>query len=85
VSVVEVLARLGADVNNPSTDGCTPIYIAAEMGHVSTVQTLLRLGADATKAYQGWTPMDIAASKGHTAVVQVFKEAGLRSARYPDA
>jgi ankyrin repeat protein len=43
VQIVQtLLTRDDIDVNKPrTTDGCTPLYIAAQNGHVQIVQTLL--------------------------------------------
>jgi len=51
-------------------NGCTPMYIAAQEGHVSVVQALLNFGADASISSWEWPPVDIAADKKLAAVVE---------------
>ena len=73
MSCIELLARLGGDVDT------------ADKGYVSAVQALLRLGADATiMDTNGNTAMDYAILNKQTAVVEAFKAAGVTSARYPN-
>ena len=39
------------DVNTANNDGVSPVHVAAQLGHVSAVQVLLRLGADPTVTF----------------------------------
>jgi ankyrin repeat protein len=42
-----MVKQLGADVNQPSQYGCTPLHRAAQEGHVDLVLYLVKeLGAD---------------------------------------
>ncbi|CAN0424462.1 unnamed protein product [Ectocarpus sp. 12 AP-2014] len=54
--------------------------VASEGGHCSTVEALLRAGADMTLRYAGahlcMTAMDIAVTKGHVGVVEAIVENG---------
>lgn len=43
--MVEMLDRLGADVNKADDNGQSPMYLAAQGGHASTVEALASLGA----------------------------------------
>jgi hypothetical protein len=64
LAVVRSLVKdLGADVNRRTKDGCTPLYIAAEMGHLDVVRFLVDdLGADVNEATKyGSTPLMTAA------------------------
>ena len=73
--VVEVLGRLGADVNAVAYQGfdATPVFIAAQEGHVDVVEALGRLGADVNRAVlDGRTPVHLAADGGHTAVIEAL-------------
>ena len=75
------LARLGADVTIAATDGSnagrTPVWIAAQNGHTSTVTELARLGADVTIAdRKDRTPVWIATQNGHTSTVTELVRAG---------
>ena len=64
---MEKLIAAGADVNKARTDdGSTPLLMAAENGHTSTVEKLIAAGADVDKATttDGVTPLLIAATGG---------------------
>jgi len=76
---VRALVNSGADVNAARTDnGCTPMFVAAEKGHLEVVRVLVEAGADvnAAKTTDAATPVFIAAEKGHLEVVRVLVEAG---------
>ena len=76
---VEVLGRLGADVNAVANRGfdSTPVFIAAQEGHANVVEALGRLGADVNRAtLDGRTPVYVAAVKGHTAVIEALGQLG---------
>jgi ankyrin repeat protein len=47
VDVIKALVDSGANVNTPSNEGATPVYIAAAKGHVDTIKALVGLGATA--------------------------------------
>jgi ankyrin repeat protein len=75
--MVECLVKeLGANVNNASREGAgaTPLYIAAQEGHLDVVRCLvLELHADVNQADQeGATPLYSAAYRGNLAMVQVL-------------
>jgi ankyrin repeat protein len=73
------LSRHGADVNQGDRDGVTPLYMAAQQGHVALVQCLVKkLGADINQTtHDGATSLYIAAQQGHLPVVQcLVKECG---------
>ena len=75
-AIVRVLMELGADVNQATDDGVTPLFIGAQNGHEAVVRTLIEAGADVNKATDdGWTPLSIAA--GHTAILQILRDAVL--------
>ena len=65
------LAR-GAGVNKAYRSGATPLYIAAQKGHVDALMALLVAGADRTRKFKGATALDIARSKGHAAIVRLL-------------
>jgi len=45
--VVELLVRKGADVNATSSDGATPLHMAALKGHTDVAQVLIANGVEA--------------------------------------
>jgi ankyrin repeat protein len=72
------MIEAGADVNQATDNGWTPLSIAAQQGHETVVWAMIEAGADVNKATDdGWTPLSIAAWKGHTAIVQILNDAVL--------
>jgi ankyrin repeat protein len=68
------LIKAGADVNQATSDGYTPLYIAAQNGHEGCVAVLIQAGANVRKADKtGLTPMQIAISKKQEKVVTLLK------------
>ncbi len=56
-------------------NGVTPMYIAAQNGHVEIVRVLLEAGADANKADEiGRTPMHVAARNAQSEVAVMLSE-----------
>jgi ankyrin repeat protein len=68
------LIAASADVNKARTsDGCTPLYFAANNGHTAIVSKLLQHGAD--KSIRGWqneTPLEAAQRNNHAAIVALL-------------
>jgi predicted LPLAT superfamily acyltransferase len=76
---VRAMVSSGADVNAARTDnGCTPMFVAAEKGHLEVVRVLVSSGADvnAAKTTDGATPVFMAAQNGHLEVVRVLVSSG---------
>ena len=75
---LELLHRLGADVNKPKDNGCTPIYVAAEHNQSEAIALLYRLGADVSKSkpFDGFFPMLIATQFHNLNCVIALYEAG---------
>ena len=72
--VVMELIKAGADVNQATSSGVTPLYVAAQHGHEGCVALLIQAGADVRKADKdGWTPMKIATFKKREKVVTLLK------------
>jgi ankyrin repeat protein len=57
--VIKALVELGANVNTLGNDKATPVYIAAQKGHVSAIRALYELGGDVNtpKEDNGSTPV----------------------------
>jgi ankyrin repeat protein len=76
---VERLIATGAGVDKAMTDnGSTPLFVAAQNGHLPVVERLIAAGADVDKARttDGTTPLFMAAHKGHTAIVAMLLKSG---------
>ena len=74
-----MLLKPGADKDKAmTTDGATPLFIAAQKGHHEVVEMLLKAGADKDKATSdiGDTPLNVAAEWGHDTVVEILIRAG---------
>ncbi|KAF2818089.1 ankyrin, partial [Ophiobolus disseminans] len=53
-------------------DGWTPLFLAADSGHLEVVKLLLEKGADFTvPTNDGWTPLHVASYKGHLDVIKL--------------
>ena len=75
--MVCVLGELGADVNAPTREGCTPVLFAAENGHCEAIRALSKLRANPnTPTYSGATPMLMAAQNGPKDVVKLLRKLG---------
>jgi ankyrin repeat protein len=65
------------DQNTAMIDGCTPLHIACENGHIEVARLLVEAGADKDKvSTDGSTPLYVACEQGHIEVVQLLVEAG---------
>lgn len=75
----ELLAQDPKSVNDFSADGFTALGLAAYFGHLETVKTLLKAGADpnlASKNGLGVIPLHSALSNGSKEIARVLIEAG---------
>ena len=77
MDAIKALADLGASVHTPAHDGCTPVCIAADEGHVDAINALAALGASVnTPANDGGTPVFIAAQNGHVDAIKTLAALG---------
>jgi len=74
--VVNALLELGANVNQGTILGNTPLCLAAENGHVDIVNILLKFGANINQPnLNGITPLYMAAEHDHLDVVKTLLNA----------
>ena len=67
-----MLIQRSCDVNARDENGCTPLLVAALMGHTAVVIELLKAGASEHLRAGGRTPLLVASAEGHTEVVRVL-------------
>jgi ankyrin repeat protein len=71
------LAALGANLKTPDINGFTPVYVAAQQGHISVIKVLIEGGVDIDAMVgNGYTPLFMAAKKGHMAVIKILIKFG---------
>ena len=69
--------EVGADKDQADNYIISPLYIAAQNGHLDVVRHLVEVGADKDQAQNsGATPLYIAAENGHLDVVRLLVEVG---------
>ena len=69
-------------LDSPGPDGCTPLHVAARLGHLATAEALLQAGADASArdAAGGATPLHCAAAAQDGPMVQLLLNHGAHAA-----
>ena len=73
---VELLLKMGADVNNKSMSNETGLHCAAQSGHEKCVSLLINAGANVNvRDCNGITPLMIAALNGHDKCVSILVKA----------
>ena len=75
-------SKVGVD-KAPSLGGCTPLYIASQLGYLEGVKCLVEEGkAEVDKADEGGvTPLFVASGMGHLKVVKYFEGKGCKCLR----
>lgn len=72
--MVQELLGKGADVNNKSIHGDTPLHLAAKHGHRSVLRQLMDKGADLLCTNNaGKTPEELASARGHDQVAGILR------------
>ncbi|MGO8673758.1 MAG: ankyrin repeat domain-containing protein [Capsulimonadaceae bacterium] len=73
---VRQLLHLGADSNQPSRGGDTPLMTACRGDLAVEAQLLLDYGADPSFWHNGWTPLRYAAKDRNATIIQLLLRAG---------
>ena len=78
VGAARLLLEKGADKDNATDDGSTPLLIACREQNIEFVRLLLEAGADKDKAdtIRGSTPLIAACAKGNVEIVRLLVQAG---------
>lgn len=75
--ITQLLVNAGADIDERSFRGHTPLRIATRNGRIELVRYFLSRGCEVdTKGDDGATPLEAAASKGHLEIVELLVEKG---------
>jgi len=81
---VIALISAGIDVNAKDSLGRTPIFWAAQLGHVEIIEALAKVGADVNHQDQlGWKPLTLAFESAHFDAVQALVKAGADRSQLP--
>ena len=73
MEVARLLLEANADKDQAVNDGATPLFIAAQQGHLEVARLLLEANADKDQANEnGTTPLFIAAQQGHLEVPRLL-------------
>eukprot|EP00438_Fugacium_kawagutii_P014825 Skav234799 [mRNA] locus=scaffold69:222979:236029:+ [translate_table: standard] len=76
LEMCRVLLKLGADKDQPLSNGATPLFLAASMGHLQIVDLLIQAAADLDRPiHQGSTPLFTASRKGNLEICRLLVQA----------
>ena len=76
-SILELIARAGADVNARNKRRQTPLHIGVNKGHLNVVRTLLELGCHPSlQDSDGDTPLHDAVSKKREDMLVLLLDSG---------
>ena len=79
---IDLLLKLGAEIDAANTTRFTPLHHAAENGSLEAARALLKAGADFTRrTHEGATPEEVASVREKAAVLQLLIDA--RSGKLP--
>ena len=74
-----LLAKKEIQIYQAKNDGCTPLFIACQNGHVKVVKALLtNKEIDINKEWKGKTPLASAIEEGHTKVAALLQQHGAK-------
>jgi len=82
-TIIMELIKGGADVNIASSDGTTPLHMAAEKGHEAGVVALMYAADINAVMRDGHTPLSVAVHKKHERIVELLKHFGAVETRSP--
>jgi ankyrin repeat protein len=75
IEQVKLLISEGADVNEKTTTGDTPLHYAVRYGHEDVAELLISKGADVNaKSKFGYTPLDLAVMRGYTEIAELLRK-----------
>ena len=78
LETVTSLITDGSDLNEATGDGMTAVHWAAQLGHVSILESLLDAGAEVnpTTRIGSYTPLHLASSQANSEIVRTLLEGG---------
>jgi ankyrin repeat protein len=82
--VVELMLEQGADINQLTSEGETPLILAVKKGERLLVKRLILYGADVNKpGNNGELPLAIAKTQGNDSIIRLLRQNGARESQKP--